>query len=71
MGGSSLRLASASAAGIALPLLGWFGYAPGSRDEQALSALALAYCALPCVLKLGAAALLYFGWMRSPVGSNE
>ena len=65
------KLNLALAAGIALPLLGWFGYAPGSRDEQALHALTLAYCALPCVLKLGAAALLYFGWMRSPEGSTE
>jgi Na+/melibiose symporter-like transporter len=65
------KLNLALAAGIALPLLGWFGYAPGSRDEQALDALTLAYCALPCVLKLIAAALLYMSWMRSPEGSTE
>jgi glycoside/pentoside/hexuronide:cation symporter, GPH family len=65
------KLNLALAAGIALPLLGWFGYAPGSRDEQALHALTLAYCALPCVLKLIAAALLYTRWMRSPEGSTE
>jgi glycoside/pentoside/hexuronide:cation symporter, GPH family len=65
------KLNLALAAGIALPLLGWFGYAPGSRDEQALDALTLAYCALPCVLKLIAAALLYLSWMRSPEGSTE
>jgi Na+/melibiose symporter-like transporter len=65
------KLNLALAAGISLPLLGWFGYAPGSRDDGALGALTLAYCALPCVLKLAAAALLYFGWMRSPEGSTE
>jgi glycoside/pentoside/hexuronide:cation symporter, GPH family len=65
------KLNLALAAGISLPLLGWFGYAPGSRDGSALAALTLAYCALPCVLKLAAAALLCFGWMRSPEGSTE
>jgi len=65
------KLNLALAAGIALPLLGLFGYAPGSRDGAALHALTLAYCALPCVLKLAAAVFLYFGWMRSPEGSTE
>jgi glycoside/pentoside/hexuronide:cation symporter, GPH family len=65
------KLNLALAAGITLPLLGLFGYAPGSRDAGALDALTLAYCALPCVLKLAAVALLYFGWMRSPEGSTE
>jgi Na+/melibiose symporter-like transporter len=65
------KLNLALAAGIALPLLGLFGYAPGSRDAGALDALTLAYCALPCVLKLIAAALLYVRWMRSPEGSTE
>ncbi|MFM8609017.1 MAG: MFS transporter [Burkholderiaceae bacterium] len=54
------KLNLALAAGLALPLLGWFGYAPGARDAQALQALVIAYCVLPCVLKLAAAALLYF-----------
>ena len=65
------KLNLALAAGIALPLLGLFGYAPGSRDADALQALTLAYCVLPCGLKLAAAALLYGGWMRSPLGSGE
>jgi glycoside/pentoside/hexuronide:cation symporter, GPH family len=65
------KLNLALAAGIALPLLGLFGYAPGSRDAGALAALTLAYCALPCVLKLIAAALLYARWMRSPEGATE
>jgi len=65
------KLNLALAAGIALPLLGLFGYAPGSRDDGALLALTLAYCALPCLLKLLAAALLYWRWWRSPEGSLE
>ena len=39
------KLNLALAAGLALPLLGLFGYAPGSRDAGALDALTLAYCA--------------------------
>ena len=54
------KLNLALAAGLALPLLGLFGYAPGVRDPQALSALVVAYCVLPCVLKLAAASGLYF-----------
>ena len=54
------KLNLALAAGLALPLLGVFGYAPGVRDPQALSALVVAYCVLPCVLKLAAASGLYF-----------
>ena len=53
------KLNLALAAGLALPLLGWFGYAPGARDAQALQALVIAYCVLPCLLKLAAAGLLY------------
>jgi len=52
----------------ALPLLGLLGYTPGSRDGAALQALALAYCLLPCLLKLLAAALLYGGWIRPTRG---
>lgn len=60
------KLNLALAAGISLPLLGLFGYAPGQRDEGALQALTLAYCALPCALKLLAAALLHTLWIRHP-----
>ena len=49
----------ALAAGLALPLLGLFGYSPGTQSQDALTALTLAYCLLPCLLKLGACALLY------------
>jgi Na+/melibiose symporter-like transporter len=58
------KLNLALAAGVALPLLEAFGYRPGARDEAALGALAIAYCLLPCLLKLGAIALLYFTWIR-------
>lgn len=53
------KLNLALAAGVALPALSWFGYSPGSDSPQALSALTTAYCLLPCLLKAGAAVLLY------------
>jgi len=59
------KLNLALAAGLALPALQAFGYAPGVRDEAALAALTAAYCLLPCALKLVAAALLYFTWIRN------
>ncbi len=58
------KLNLALAAGVALPALQWFGYAPGSQSVQALSALTIAYCVLPCVLKLGAAGLLWSQWIK-------
>ncbi len=58
------KLNLALAAGLALPLLGAFGYAPGARDDQALSALTWAYCLLPCALKTLALVLLYFTVIR-------
>jgi Na+/melibiose symporter-like transporter len=62
----AIKLNLALAAGVALPLLAAFGYSPGARDDAALSALTLAYCLLPCALKLLAALLLWRLWMRSP-----
>jgi Na+/melibiose symporter-like transporter len=56
----------AAAAGVALPLLAWAGYAPGTAQHQAGS-LAAVYALLPCAIKLAAAALL---WM-APVGRQE
>jgi GPH family glycoside/pentoside/hexuronide:cation symporter len=58
------KLNLALAAGIALPLLAAFGYQPGGRDAQALQALTIAYCLLPCALKLAAAGLLHVLWIR-------
>ena len=60
------KLNLALAAGLALPLLGLFGYAPGVHAPQALNALVIAYCVLPCVLKLLAAAGLYFFILKKP-----
>jgi len=62
------KLNLALAAGIALPLLAAFGYTPGLRTAEGLHALTLAYCLLPCALKLAAAFLLWRLWMRSPLG---
>lgn len=64
------KLNLALAAGVALPLLQSFGYAPGNRSEPALTALTIAYCALPCALKLLAAGLLYVTWIKR-FGSTE
>ena len=58
------KLNLALAAGLALPLLSFFAYAPGTREPQALQALTFAYCLLPCVLKLAAGALLFFFFIR-------
>jgi GPH family glycoside/pentoside/hexuronide:cation symporter len=60
------KLNLALAAGLALPLLGLFGYAPGVREAGALDVLTLAYCVLPCVLKAMAAASLYVLVIRPP-----
>jgi glycoside/pentoside/hexuronide:cation symporter, GPH family len=62
------KLNLALAAGMALPLLGLWGYAPGVRDDTALQTLTLAYGVLPCVLKLLAAALLYLLIIRPAAG---
>lgn len=53
------KLNLALAAGLALPALGALGYVPGSRNPEALHTLSVAYCLLPCALKLLAAALLH------------
>ncbi|HJV25147.1 MAG TPA: MFS transporter [Aromatoleum sp.] len=51
------KLNLALAAGLALPLLGWLGYAPG--DSAGLAALSFTYALLPLVLKALAAMLLW------------
>jgi len=65
------KLNLALAAGLALPLLAWWGYTPGATDPQALRTLTIAYSVLPCVLKLLAAALLYQWWIRAPHSRSE
>ncbi len=64
------KLNLALAAGLALPLLGLAGYAPGVRDAVALQALSLAYCLLPCVLKLLAVSALWTLVIRAPSSSS-
>jgi len=58
------KLNLALAAGLALPMLAWLGYTPGAQDAAALQTLTIAYCLLPCALKLLAAALLHFLLIR-------
>lgn len=58
------KLNLALAAGLALPLLGLWGYAPGRTDASSLWALTAAYCVLPCLLKAAAAACLVFQLLR-------
>ena len=58
------KLNLALAAGVALPLLSLMGYSAGSRSPEALNALMLAYCLLPCLLKLLATFLLWTLWVR-------
>ncbi|MBV7430656.1 MULTISPECIES: MFS transporter [unclassified Acidovorax] len=60
------KLNLALAAGLALPLLGWLGYTPGTRGDGGLQTLGIAYAVLPCVLKLMAAAALYALLLRRP-----
>lgn len=56
------KLNLALAAGIALPVLEMLGYRVGVRDAATLGALAFAYAVLPCILKLGAGAVLFAAW---------
>jgi GPH family glycoside/pentoside/hexuronide:cation symporter len=58
-----VQMTLALAAGIALPLLAWLGFVPGSGG--ATGALAGAYALLPCALKLLAAALLWRAPLRN------
>jgi Na+/melibiose symporter-like transporter len=58
------KLNLALAAGLALPTLAWLGYTPGAQDAAALQTLTIAYCLLPCALKLLAATLLHFLLIR-------
>ena len=60
------KLNLALAAGLSLPLLGLWGYAPGQQGADAVLALGLAYGLLPCVLKLLAGLALYTGLIRRP-----
>jgi glycoside/pentoside/hexuronide:cation symporter, GPH family len=63
------KLNLALAAGVALPMLSLFGYSPGVQTPDALNALTMAYCVLPCLLKLAAAAALYV-WVIRPAAAK-
>lgn len=53
------KLGLALAAFLVMPLLQWNGFQPGQANSpEALNTLGLAYAVLPCVLKLGALALV-------------
>ena len=65
------KLNLALAAGLALPLLAVFNYTPGARNASALGALVMAYCVLPCVLKLAAAASLYVFIIKNSESSSS
>ncbi len=58
-----VQMTLALAAGISLPLLGWLGYEPGTGAGT--GALVAAYALLPCVLKLGAATMLWRAPLRN------
>ncbi|MFN4063347.1 MFS transporter [Azoarcus communis] len=60
----------ALAAGLALPLLGWLGYAPGARSPDALLALAGVYALVPVLLKVIALALAW-RWRALFDGATE
>lgn len=49
----------ALAAGIALPLLDYLGYTPGTDSEAGITALGIGYAVVPCILKCLAALLLW------------
>ena len=70
-GNFATKLNLALAAGLALPLLAVFNYTPGARDASALGALVMAYCVLPCILKLAAAASLYVFIIKNPESSSS
>jgi GPH family glycoside/pentoside/hexuronide:cation symporter len=58
-----VQMTLALAAGIALPLLAWRGYVPGTASGT--GALVAAYALLPCALKLAAAAMLWRAPLRN------
>jgi Na+/melibiose symporter-like transporter len=61
------KLNLALAAGMALPLLQWFGYAPRAvNSATALFVLAAVYALLPCALKALAALALYLSPFFAP-----
>lgn len=65
---SCLALASV----IALPYLDYVGFVPqADNSPDALRALSVAYALIPCVLKLSAAALLFYFFITPFSGGND
>lgn len=65
------KLNLALAAGLALPLLAWLGYTPGTTQSEGLQALTWAYAVIPCAIKLMAATLLYVFFIRRPAPNAQ
>lgn len=63
------KLNLALAAGIALPLLAFLGYQPGT-PQQSFTSLSFTYALLPCVIKVAAAVLLWIAPMDKPTISR-
>jgi Na+/melibiose symporter-like transporter len=65
------KLNLALAAGMALPLLQWFGYVPrATNSATALFVLAAVYALLPCALKALAALALYLSPFFAPLDTR-
>lgn len=66
------KLSLALASALTLLVLNTAGFVPQSENsDSALAALSLCYALLPCVLKLGAAALLYCFFIRPGSGAHH
>lgn len=65
---ASLALASV----LALPVLDWVGFLPLSKNSDlALTTLSFTYALAPCILKLVAAGMLYFFFIKSSLGEKN
>jgi GPH family glycoside/pentoside/hexuronide:cation symporter len=65
------KLGLALAAFLVMPLLQWNGFVPGQANSaKALSTLNIAYAVIPCVLKLGALALVMTLPARGALGQQ-
>ena len=67
--GIVMKASAAVGAGIALPLLGWWGYVSGapSQTPEAVQAIRLLYCAVPCACYAVALAIA----VRYPIDAHE
>ena len=64
------KLNLALAAGLALPLLQWLGYVPGTA-QAALGALSCIYALAPCLIKIAAAACLWAAPLEPRVAATD